>query len=74
MTQYNKFFKWLKDNNKLEIYSSMIDIYYNHGSIKQNRYTALQGIVELERQYSMSKLTIEQQIKIAKEEDELAKD
>ena len=52
----------------------MIDIYYNHGSIKQNRYTALQGIVELERQYSMSKLTIEQQIKIAKEEDELAKD
>jgi len=55
MTEYSKFFRWLKQNNKLEVYSSMVDVYNNRGTIKDNRYTALKGILELERRYNDSK-------------------
>lgn len=52
MTDKSRFIKWLKDNNKLGVYTSMVDVWYNMHSILDNRYTAEAGILELENRYT----------------------
>lgn len=80
MTKQSRFFKWLKDNNKIELYSSMVTSYYNHGTIEKNRDTARRGILQIELMYSsyeLSRITtkenVRRQINNAKHEDKLAR-
>ena len=56
MTDRSKFIYWLINNNKLETYILMTKVYYNHGSIKQNRLTAMEGMLELENKYNNRKI------------------
>ena len=51
MTDKSRFIDWLIKNHKLDVYISMVKIWHNRGSIEGNRVTAMEGILELEKQF-----------------------